>query len=737
MRKFVLVLLACLLLCGCSQNSDKPIKSIEDLANKNVGFVVGSWHAQYFENEHADLNISNVYLGTNSELLMSLKTGKIDAFAIDLPNAKLLCKDNNDLVVFEAPNSECDSGFIFSNGASDIQKDFNQFLADGKESGFIDEMIDKWLNNPSFETTVKEYDYVPTQRTIKAVTSIDSPPYSFLINDKYQGYCHEILNAFAYEYGYGIDMVSSAFDGILSGISSEKYDIAIDEINITEERKKNLIFSDPINSCAIGIITIKGNNSSVYTDISQLTGTVMGCMSGSVYDRTIEELIKADVSYYNSRSELIMGLKQGKIEGYLADRPVAMVCCNENKGIKYLEKPLQNVEYGFCFSKDAGNIREQFNEYLRKISDDGTLVALQEKWICNEAINKSVDEVELTGENGTIRVCTTPDAAPFSFIKNNRYEGYEVELMTMFAKEYGYNIEIDSISFDAIISAISSSKYDVAFNGIYITEERSKSVDFSNPVYTDGVVAVVRSGEVESMSFIDTLKDKFYSTFIEEDRYKIILNGIYTTLLISAASLLFGTVIGLIIYLLTRKLGIWFTKLNDAIAYIISGMPVVVLLMVLFYIIFAKSKLSGVVISIVGFSLIICYSVYGMLKTGIGNIDKGQFEGALALGYTDNQTLFKFIMPQALRIIMPSYRAEIVSLIKSTSVVGYVTVEDLTRASDLIRSRTYDAFFPLIVTAVIYFALAWIITKVVNNLQIKFLPNEKSKEEILKSIGRK
>ena len=159
--------------------------------------------------------------------------------------------------------------------------------------------------------------------------------------------------------------------------------------------------------------------------------------------------------------------------------------------------------------------------------------------------------------------------------------------------------------------------------------------------------------------------------------------------------------------------------------------------MILFYIIFAKSKLSGTVISIVGFSIIVSLSVYGMLKTGVDAIDIGQYEGALALGYTDNQALFKFVLPQALRIIMPSYRGEIISLIKSSSIVGYVTVQDLTRVSDIIRSRTYDAFFPLIVTAIIYFALAWLLTKLADYLQKRYLSNEKTKDEILKNIGQK
>ena len=145
-------------------------------------------------------------------------------------------------------------------------------------------------------------------------------------------------------------------------------------------------------------------------------------------------------------------------------------------------------------------------------------------------------------------------------------------------------------------------------------------------------------------------------------------------------------------------------------------------LMILFYIIFAKASLSGTAISVIGFTVIECMTVYDMLKTGVSAIDNGQYEGALALGYTDTQAFTRIIVPQAIRIILPSYRKEIVTLIKATAIVGYVTVQDLTRVSDIIRSRTYDAFFPLIVTAVIYFLLAAILTKLADKLIAKLFP---------------
>ena len=431
-----------------------------------------------------------------------------------------------------------------------------------------------------------------------------------------------------------------------------------------------------------------------------------------------------------------MGVQLNKISGYIADKPVAIVCCKENNNIKYLDEALDNVEYGFCFSEDAEAIKQQFNEFLNNISNNGTIDRLQNKWISEDCMNQEIDPIELSGENGTIKACTTPDAAPFSFIKNNKFEGYEVELLTLFAKEYGYDLEVSVTSFDALLSAVASNKFDIAFNGIFITEERKKSEDFSNPTYKSFAVPVVKNNSSSSINIFESIINKFYRSFIEEDRYMIILKGIQITLLITIVSLVIGTILGFIFFLLSRRLGKWFNRMIGIFSSIFSGLPIVVILMIFFYVLFAKTSFNGELVSIIGFSLLICFAVFNMLKTGVGAIDKGQYEGAIALGYTDTKAFFKFVLPQALKIVMPSYRNEIVSLIKSSSIVGYITVEDLTKASDIIRSRTYDAFFPLIITSILYFIMSILLTKIVDVLQKRFLPSKKSKEEILKKIEK-
>ena len=114
--------------------------------------------------------------------------------------------------------------------------------------------------------------------------------------------------------------------------------------------------------------------------------------------------------------------------------------------------------------------------------------------------------------------------------------------------------------------------------------------------------------------------------------------------------------------------------------------------------------------AVIGFTLNFGAYASEIMRSGIESIDDGQREAALALGYSENQAFFKFIFPQAAVRFLPVYRGEIVSLLKSTSIVGYIAIQDLTKMSDIIRSRTYEAFFPLIATAIIYFILAWVIS---------------------------
>ena len=168
--------------------------------------------------------------------------------------------------------------------------------------------------------------------------------------------------------------------------------------------------------------------------------------------------------------------------------------------------------------------------------------------------------------------------------------------------------------------------------------------------------------------------------------------------------------------------------------WLVQGMPMVVLLMILYYIIFGSVAISGIAVAVIGFTLTFGSSVLGLLRMGVGAVDNGQYEAAYALGYSDRRTFFRVILPQALPHVLPSYKGEIVGLIKATSIVGYIAVQDLTKMGDIVRSRTYEAFFPLIAVTVIYFILEGLLGFLVSKIQIRMNPKKRKPESILRGV---
>lgn len=444
--------------------------------------------------------------------------------------------------------------------------------------------------------------------------------------------------------------------------------------------------------------------------IDDLNGLNMGCMSGSIFDVLIEEKFPdSNIIYFSSRSELLLGLTSGKIDGFISDEPVAMKMVNENDGVTYLDEAVGEVHYGICFSDNMKNVLSEFNEYLDTISSNGHLKELQDKWIRPTGDKQKKESYTLTNQKGILRCVTTPDAAPFSFLSNGVFEGFEVELLNEFCYEYGYDLQIDTVSFDALLTSVATNKYDIAFNGVFITEERAKSVNFSTSTYEGRDVVMVRSGTShESKGFIASIIDSFYRNFIEENRYQLLIRGIMVTLIISICSITFGVIGGLLLYMLSTEHPL-LKKIIDEIQIILSKLPAVVILMILFYVVFKSSSISGTIVSIIGFSYMFANTYYGLLKTGVSAIDNGQFEAAMALGYDKWTAFFHIILPQALKTIYDAFIREMITLVKNTSIVGYVSVNDITRASDIIRGRTYDALFPLMVVALIYYLLCTIL----------------------------
>lgn len=232
-------------------------------------------------------------------------------------------------------------------------------------------------------------------------------------------------------------------------------------------------------------------------------------------------------------------------------------------------------------------------------------------------------------------------------------------------------------------------------------------------------------------AFIEEFKLDFYVNFIKENRWHHLAEGLFNTLKITFCALIIGIIIGVIVAAIrstydmtagTKKKSIGrylFSFVNSickAYLTIFRGTPVVVQLMIMYYAILISDS-DGIMSAILAFGINSGAYVAEIMRSGIMSIDKGQFEAGRSLGFNYAQTMWFIILPQALKNVLPALANEFIALLKETSVAGYVTIKDLTRGGDIIRSRTYNAILPLGAVALTYLVLVIILTHLVGRLE--------------------
>ena len=223
------------------------------------------------------------------------------------------------------------------------------------------------------------------------------------------------------------------------------------------------------------------------------------------------------------------------------------------------------------------------------------------------------------------------------------------------------------------------------------------------------------------------LVESFQRTFLVEKRYEMVLQGLRVTIIITLLSAVFGTLLGFGICMMRRAQTRWANLPARIFIRAVQGTPIIVLLMILYYIVFGSTNLDAIVVAVIGFSINFAAYVSEMMRTGMDAVDRGQQEAAYALGFNRVQVFQKITFPQAARHALPVFKGEFISMLKMTSVVGYIAIQDLTKMSDIIRSRTYEAFFPLIATALIYFVMAYLMAGLLSLVEIRVDPKRRKR----------
>jgi His/Glu/Gln/Arg/opine family amino acid ABC transporter permease subunit len=239
--------------------------------------------------------------------------------------------------------------------------------------------------------------------------------------------------------------------------------------------------------------------------------------------------------------------------------------------------------------------------------------------------------------------------------------------------------------------------------------------------------------------FFSGIAQSFERTFITDDRWLQLLQGLWVTIQITLVAALIGIVIGFLIAIVRstydmqlmgkkcKSLSDRLLKILNAICNlyitIIRGTPVVIQLMIMYFIVFASSR-DGIIAAFISFGLNSGAYVAEIVRSGIMSVDRGQFEASRSLGFDYKKTMMYIIIPQAFKNVLPALGNEFIVLVKETSVAGYVALQDLTYVGNLIRSRTYEAFFPLITVALIYLVIVLILTFLLKKLERRLRNSE-------------
>ena len=220
--------------------------------------------------------------------------------------------------------------------------------------------------------------------------------------------------------------------------------------------------------------------------------------------------------------------------------------------------------------------------------------------------------------------------------------------------------------------------------------------------------------------FFGNIGKSFYKTVIYDNRYEYIFEGLFHTIIIALFAVIIGIVIGILVSLIRNNYEIngknkLLYKIANLYVNIIRGTPVILQLMIIYYVIFKSVNI--VIVGIIAFGINSGAYVSEIIRAGINSIPKGQMEAGFSLGLRYRTVMREIILPQAIRNILPALGNEFITLLKETSVGAYIGIVELTKASDIIASRTYDYFFPLIIIAIIYLIMTLGLSRLVNVME--------------------
>ena len=435
----------------------------------------------------------------------------------------------------------------------------------------------------------------------------------------------------------------------------------------------------------------------------ELSGFTMATSNGSYYQSKYEKRNDVRLFIADTEADAVMAVCLGQADIYVNDEVMLTKDEQERLGMKLVFRGEESFDVAFAMQKGNTLLANQLNNFLAS----APLEQICSHWINGTPAPELPAAKEYDPNARPLRCICSINLSPACFIsEGGGWNGIDPDILRRFARSIGRPIEIKYQNFATAIVALQTGKADILSGFLFITDERRKAVDFSTPYFhSHPGYFMVNKGAVARTG----LSDRVHQNLIVEKRWQLILHGLGVTIEITVLSILLGTLLGIGVCACIRSRRKWLRTAAELYERLISGIPILVLLLIMFYVVLADTGLNATAIAIVTFALCFAAEAGSIFDNSISSVPRGQTEAGLSLGFTPLKTFTGIVLPQALTKGVPLFAGACVAILHETSIVGFIAIHDLTEISDLIRSRTFDALIPFLIITVLYFLLAWLI----------------------------
>ena len=748
----LLVITAACLSGGCTGSekeaappAQRQLSTLADLHGRRIGVLLGSVDDRYTAKHYPDSTI--LQFKSPPDIVLAVKAGKVDAAFYAREPLREMLRSDRELGVIAETVEEIPIGIGFNRGNRRLREEFNVFLAQLKRDGVYADMVERWVTRGDTRMPDIAVSDAGTELVVGNVSD-KGMPFTAVKDGRLIGFDVELAERFAAHLGRRIRFADMEFGSLIPAVATNKVDMVVSTLMITPERQKQIDFSDPyyklgtsvfalrekivapsadgVNGTATGAAAGQPQHAGI-ADIKALNGKRIAVLTGSAGDLAARRHYpEATFHDLTASADAGLAVKTGKVDAFVYDKSVLLNLVRSNPELVILDEAVDKLEVAATLRKDNRRLLAEINRALRELKDDGTLRRLRTAWVDTPyATPPPLPAAASAGSAPPLRMGTSANFEPFSFHASDGLTGLDIALGRLLGARLGRSVEVIDMNFEALIPALQAGKIDFALANFNVTEERKKLIAYSLPYIENDISALVRRNTPAApppdgdrpASFLARAADSFHSNIIKEKRYLLLWDGLKTTAVISIFATLFGTLLGgLVCYMRMSRRRALELPARFYIA-LLRGMPVLVLLMLIFYVVFASVQIDPVLVAVIAFGLNFAAYAAEIFRSGIEGIERGQSEAGIALGFTRTATFIHIILPQMLGRILPVYKGEFISLVKMTSVVGYIAVQDLTKASDIIRSRTFDAFFPLVMVALLYFLVSWVLMQSLEYLE--------------------